>query len=119
MGELAAKRGTRTGNVRTPARTTRDLCNRIRDALMMLGGEAHRSTVIEVVARDFGLDVRSIPDELQTAMILAFEQVWRDEEQRAAYGFYLRFGEGSHRWALKVEEAAVEIERCTAISAAA
>jgi hypothetical protein len=104
--------------VRPPARTARDLCNRIRDALVMLGGEAHRSAVIEVVARDFGLDVRSIPDELQTAMILAFEQVWRDDEQRAAYGFYLRFGEGSHRWALKPEDIQVAIDRQSAGQAA-
>ncbi len=104
--------------MRTPARTARDLCNRIRDALVMLGGEAHRTTVIETVARDFGLDVRNIPDELQTAMILSFEQVWRDEEQRAAYGFYLRFGEGSHRWALRADDVQVAIERQSAASAA-
>jgi uncharacterized protein with PIN domain len=103
--------------VRPPARTARDLCNRIRDALVMLGGEAHRTTVIETVARDFGIDIRNIPDELQTAMILSFEQVWRDEEQRAAYGFHLRFGEGSHRWALKPEELQVAIERQSAAAA--
>lgn len=118
MGAPIAIRRTRSGNVRPTARTTRDLCNRIRDALMMLGGEAHRTTVIEAVARDFGMDVRAIPDELQTAMILAFEHVWRDEEQRAAYGFYLRFGEGSHRWAVKIEEPATAVERCTPAVAA-
>jgi len=77
----------------------------------MLGGEAHRTTVIETVARDFGMDVRHIPDELQMAMIMSFEQVWRDEEQRLAYGFYLRFGEGSHRWAVKVEDEPQVLER--------
>ena len=61
---------------------------------------------------------RTIPDELQTAMILAFEQVWRDEEQRAAYGFYLRFGEGSHRWALKPEDIELALERQNAAQAA-
>jgi hypothetical protein len=33
-------------------------------------------------------------------VIRSFEQAWRDEARRAALGFHLRFGEGSHRWGL-------------------
>jgi len=83
----------------------------------MLGGEAHRSAVIEIVARDFGMDAKHIPDDLQTAMILSFEQVWRDEEQRAAYGFYLRFGEGSHRWAIRQDALPQPVAEATAAAA--
>lgn len=73
---------------------------------MLLGGEAHRDTVIAFVAREFGMDDRHIPDDLTAAMILSFEQAWKDEAARAAYGFHLRFGEGSHRWGLRIHETA-------------
>ena len=77
------------------------LCRRVREALLSLGGEAHRSIVIEQVARNLGHDVRQIPEELELQVIVSFEQTWRDEHKRAAYGFHLPFGEGSHRWAAR------------------
>ena len=45
-----------------------------------------------------GHDARQIPEDLQAALICSFEENWRDERRRAAYGFHLPFGEGSHRW---------------------
>ena len=71
----------------------------VQEVLLMLGGEAHRALVIEQVARTLGHDVRQIPEELQNAILLSFEENWRDERRRAAFGFHLPFGEGSHRWA--------------------
>jgi hypothetical protein len=53
------------------------------------------------VARSLGHDVRQIPEELYAALILTFEENWRDERRRAAYGFHLPFGEGSHRWSVR------------------
>ena len=86
-------------------RVKQTLCKRVREALLSLGGEAHRSMVIEQVARNFGHDVRQIPEELQLEVIVSFEETWRDERKRAAYGFHLPFGEGSHRWGVRTEEA--------------
>ena len=57
------------------------------------------------VAREIGVDVKNIPEELENAVILSFEETWRDEARRAMYGFHLRFGEGSHRWGLKLATA--------------
>jgi hypothetical protein len=103
MGASATQRRS-VGRPRGRAtRAQQDLAKRIREALVLLGGEAHRATVIAIVARDFGLDDRHIPDDLTAAMILSFEDAWKDEERRAAYGFHLRFGEGSHRWGLNLE----------------
>ena len=76
------------------------LCRRVREALLSLGGEAHRSMVIEHVARNMGHDVRQIPEDLQHEVIVSFEATWRDERKRAAFGFHLPFGEGSHRWGI-------------------
>lgn len=84
-----------------PIRVRQTLCKRVREALLSLGGEAHRSMVIEQVARTLGHDVRQIPEELQLEVIVSFEQTWRDERKRAAYGFHLPFGEGSHRWSVR------------------
>jgi len=81
-----------------PIRVKQTLCKHVRKALLSLGGEAHRSIVIEQVARSLGHDVRQIPEDLQLQVIVSFEQTWRDERKRAAYGFHLPFGEGSHRW---------------------
>ncbi len=81
-----------------PIRVKPTLCRRVREALLSLGGEAHRSMVIEQVARGLGHDVRQIPAELQLEVIASFEAIWRDERKRAAFGFHLPFGEGSHRW---------------------
>jgi hypothetical protein len=94
-----------TRNGKKPSRGNQTLAKRVREALLMLGGEAHRALVIEQVARHLGHDVRQIPEELQTALILSFEENWRDERRRAAYGFHLPFGEGSHRWGVKPEPA--------------
>ena len=93
-----------TPNGKKPARVKQTLCKRVREALLSLGGEAHRSIVIEQVARNLGHDVRQIPDELQADVIVSFEATWRDERKRATYGFHLPFGEGSHRWSVRVEE---------------
>jgi hypothetical protein len=81
-----------------PVRGTQTLAKRVREALLSLGGEAHRAMVIETVARKLGHDTRQIPEDLQASLILSFEENWRDERRRAAYGFHLPFGEGSHRW---------------------
>ncbi len=81
-----------------PVRGTRTLAKRVREALLSLGGEAHRGLVIESVARKLGHDARQIPEDLAAALICSFEDNWRDERRRAAYGFHLPFGEGSHRW---------------------
>ncbi|HKR88182.1 MAG TPA: hypothetical protein VJS38_08385 [Phenylobacterium sp.] len=83
------------------ARPSQNLAKRVRDVLVSFGGEAHRALVIEQVARSLGHDVRQIPDELQAALIHSFEENWRDERRRAAYGFHLPFGEGSHRWGVR------------------
>lgn len=82
-------------------RPSQTLAKRVREVLLSLGGEAHRVMVIEQVARSLGHDVRQIPDELQAALICCFEEYWRDERRRAAYGFHLPFGEGSHRWGVR------------------
>ena len=91
-------------NGKKPARVKQTLCKRVREVLLSLGGEAHRSMVIQQVARNLGHDVRQIPEELQADVIVSFEATWRDERKRAAYGFHLPFGEGSHRWGVRVEE---------------
>lgn len=89
-----------------PARPTSEiLVERIRETLMFLGGEAHRRDVIANVAREIGVDAKNIPEDLEAAMIVSFEEAWRDEARRAVYGFHLRFGEGSHRWGLKAATA--------------
>ena len=88
-----------------PVRGTQTLAKHVRQALLSLGGEAHRAMVIQSVAKNLGHDARQIPEELETAVILSFEQNWRDERRRAAYGFHLPFGEGSHRWSVKAEPA--------------
>ena len=92
-------------NGKKPARGTQTLAKRVREALLSLGGEAHRAMVIESVARNLGHDVRQIPEDLEVAVILSFEENWRDERRRAAYGFHLPFGEGSHRWSVRPEPA--------------
>ena len=82
-------------------RVKQTLCKRVREVLLSFGGEAHRSIVIEQVARNLGHDVRQIPEELAAEVIVSFEATWRDERKRAAYGFHLPFGEGSHRWGVR------------------
>ena len=88
-----------------PARGNQTLAKRVREALLSLGGEAHRAMVIESVAKELGHDVRQIPEDLQAALICSFEDNWRDERRRATYGFHLPFGEGSHRWGVLREPA--------------
>ena len=87
--------------LKRPVRPSQTLAKRLREVLLSLGGEAHRAMVIEQVARSLGHDVRQIPEELQSALIHCFEANWRDERRRAAYGFHLPFGEGSHRWGVQ------------------
>ena len=99
MTELAAIPG------KKPARGNETLAKRVREALLALGGEAHRGIVIQQVAKALGHDVRHVPEELEEALILSFDKTWRDERKRAAYGFHLPFGEGSHRWAVLRGEA--------------
>jgi hypothetical protein len=100
--ELEIVLDTTAGN--KPARRDQTLARRVREVLIALGGEAHRAMVIEQVARSLGHDVLHIPEELQSALIHIFEDSWRDERRRAAYGFHLPFGEGSHRWSVRVPE---------------
>jgi hypothetical protein len=87
-----------------PARGNQTLAKRVREALLALGGEAHRAMVIETVAKKLGHDTRQIPEDLQASLILSFEENWRDERRRATYGFHLPFGEGSHRWGVVREQ---------------
>ena len=82
------------------------LARRVREALLALGGEAHRQTVIEQVARTLGHDVQQIPEDLEAAVISSFEETWRNEARREAFGFHLRFGEGSHRWGVRLADVA-------------
>ena len=86
-----------------PVRGNKTLAKRVRETLLSLGGEAHRAIVIEQIAKHMGHDTRQIPEDLQAAVILSFEQNWRDERRRATYGFHLPFGEGSHRWGVRAE----------------
>lgn len=83
-----------------------DIARSIQSALLSLGGEAHRRAVIEAVARQHGIDVLHIPADLESSVIRNFEEAWRDESKRAAYGFHLPFGEGSHRWGVRLPEPA-------------
>jgi predicted transcriptional regulator len=92
---------TSDANDKMPAMGTQTLAKRVREVLLALGGEAHRALVIEQVARSLGHDVRQIPEDLQHALILSFEENWRDKRRRAAYGFHMPFGEGSHRWGVR------------------
>ena len=91
--------------LKRPFRVKQTLCRHVRKALLSLGGEAHRSMVIEQVARNLGHDVRQIPVDLEMEVIVSFETTWRNERQRAAFGFHLPFGEGSHRWGIVREDA--------------
>ncbi len=100
--DQAQKQSRRKGAQRP---TRENLVERIRETLLYFGGEAHRSDVIVSVAREIGVDVKNIPEDLENAMIISFEEAWRDEARRAMYGFHLRFGEGSHRWGLKLATA--------------
>lgn len=86
---------------RRRVRGNKTLARRVRDALLALGGEAHRGVVIQQIARELGHDARQIPEDLQAALIVSFEANWRDEQRRAAFGFHLPFGEGSHRWGVR------------------
>lgn len=88
-----------------PIRVKPTLCKRVRETLLSLGGEAHRSIVIEQVARALGHNAHQIPEELSAEVIVSFEATWRDERKRAAYGFHLPFGEGSHRWGVRSPDA--------------
>ena len=88
-----------------PRPTSEHLVERIRETLLYFGGEAHRRDVIANVARDVGVDVKNIPEDFESAVIVSFEEIWRDEARRALYGFHLPFGEGSHRWGLKAATA--------------
>ena len=90
-------------SVKKSPRVKTTLCKHVREALLSLGGEAHRSIVIEQVARNMGHDVRQIPEELELDVITSFEKTWRDERKRAAWGFHLPFGEGSHRWGVRTD----------------
>jgi hypothetical protein len=82
------------------------MVDRIREILMHFGGEAHRRDVIVHLAKESGVDTRNIPEDLEAAVILSFEEAWKDEARRAAYGLILRFGEGSHRWGVRMPELA-------------
>ena len=101
MNQVAESSGKR------PVQGNQTLAKRVREALLSLGGEAHREMVIQQVAKALGHDVRQIPEDLEEALILSFDKTWRDERKRAAFGFHLPFGEGSHRWAILREPAYV------------
>jgi hypothetical protein len=86
---------------RRQPRRRHDMAKCIRETLLALGGEAHRTQVIEQLAREFGVDVRHIPDDLRISVIRAFEDIVCDEAKRTDFGFHLPFGPGSHRWGVK------------------
>ncbi|HEY3695763.1 hypothetical protein [Phenylobacterium sp.] len=104
MGLSLAKATPVERRARRQPRRRHDLAKCIRETLLALGGEAHRKTVIEQLAREFGLDPRHAPAELEISVIRAYEAVLHDEVQRAAFGFHLPFGAGSHRWGVKLGE---------------
>ena len=89
--------------VRNRPRRRHDMAKYIQATLLALGGEAHRRTVIEQLAREFGMDPRNVQPDLEQSVIRAFEAVLNDETQRAAFGFHLPFGAGSHRWGVKLD----------------
>ena len=89
-----------------PKTSAEAVAERIRQTLMQFGGEAHRREVIMQMARDSGLDVRNIPEDLETTVIASFEETWRDKASRESFGFTLRFGEGSHRWGVRIRDTA-------------
>ena len=98
---------TTTKRRKASARPNNDhLVERIRDTLLQFGGEAHRRDVIATVARETGLDVKNIPQDFEAAIICSFEDTLRDEARRAAHGFFLKFGEGSHRWSIRLPQTA-------------
>ncbi|WP_374572739.1 hypothetical protein [Phenylobacterium sp.] len=101
MGAIANQASDNTPSSARRPQGRQALARRVREALLALGGEAHRQMVIEQVARTLGHDVKQIPEELEAAVISSFEETWRNEARRQAYGFHLRFGEGSHRWAVR------------------
>lgn len=77
------------------------LVNDISEALLRLGGQAHRNLVIDQVGRMRGADKVSLGG-LRDQVIRAFEaQMASDRDGRAL--FALPFGPGSHRWALDYE----------------
>lgn len=80
------------------------LVHDIKDALAELGGEAHRSLVVDQVARRRGVAGRADARRLAGDVIAAFERALRDEEMRRELGFHLVFGPGSHRWGLQQDE---------------
>lgn len=90
-----------------PPRRRQDLAKCIQSAILALGGEAHRRNVIDALAREFGVDVLHIPEDLESAVIRSFEEACRDEAQRSSLGFHLPFGEGSHRWGVKTPQHAM------------
>ncbi len=73
------------------------LARQIRETLLLFGGEAHRRDVIAQLARERGLDVSHIPPDLEREVIASFERACREE----ALGLHRKFGEGSHRWAVR------------------
>lgn len=89
-----------------PKTSAEAVAERIRQTLLLFGGEAHRREVIMQMARDAGVDVRNIPEELETTVITSFEAAWNDAQKRETFGFTLRFGEGSHRWGVRMPETA-------------
>lgn len=89
-----------------PPRRRDDMARRIRETLLAFGGQAHRTQVIEHLAREFRLDPRNVPDDFKAAVIRGFEAVMDDDTQRAVFGFNLPFGPGSHRWAVKLADGA-------------
>jgi hypothetical protein len=107
MGLSLAKSPAVDRRVRRQPRRRHDMAKCIRETLLALGGEAHRKTVIEQLAREFGFDARHVPPELEESVIRVYEGVLQDEAQRAAFGFHLPFGAGSHRWGVKVNEIAL------------
>jgi len=105
MGMTALKEIQVERRAKRAPRRRDDLAKSIRAALLAMGGQAHRRTVVEAIAREFGVDVLHIPEDLEASVIACFEETCRDEDRAAAFGFHLPFGEGSHRWAVRLPDA--------------
>jgi hypothetical protein len=92
--ELAVSRDARLS--RTP--DAHPLVAEIVEALMALSGEAHRDVVIDRIAQGRHPGARAASQALRDEILRAFHAHCETGAERAL--FRLRFGEGSHRWAL-------------------
>lgn len=92
--ELASARGARKGRAPDPHALTAEIA----EALMALGGEAHRDVVITRVAQARHRDARTASPALREEILASFDAHCGAGEAPGL--FRLVFGPGSHRWGL-------------------